>query len=234
MKHEEKIANRHLEARGFEDIIFEPDGNIPPDFLVNNEIAIEVRRLNKHFDSIGQFKGLENLRFSLMYKVQNMLKTIAYPVRHESYFISFHFRRPFPKPDTVVNEIKNKLTEFIKSGIGGAQVWEISDQLILKAFPASKKYEKPFLLGSYVDLDAGGFVVSDIYQNLKICIKEKEYKVLNYRHKYPVWWLLLIDYIGYGLSERDHNQVIQLDPIDHTWDKVIIVAPLKPEDSVEI
>ena len=50
MDHTEEIANKHLLARfpGENRINYEPDGNIPPDFLIDNNIAIEVRRLNEH------------------------------------------------------------------------------------------------------------------------------------------------------------------------------------------
>jgi hypothetical protein len=48
MKRDEKKAREYLESLGFKQIIYEPDGNIPPDFLVESSIAIEVRCLNQH------------------------------------------------------------------------------------------------------------------------------------------------------------------------------------------
>ena len=48
MKREEKIANDYFISVGFNKILYEPDGNIPPDFLLNDSIAVEVRRLNQH------------------------------------------------------------------------------------------------------------------------------------------------------------------------------------------
>jgi hypothetical protein len=49
MKSEERIAENYLTSLGFENVVFEPDGNIPPDFFVDDRIAVEVRRLNQHF-----------------------------------------------------------------------------------------------------------------------------------------------------------------------------------------
>ena len=47
MKNEdEKIVYKYLQSLGYTDIIYEPDGNIPPDFLIDDTIAVEVRRLN--------------------------------------------------------------------------------------------------------------------------------------------------------------------------------------------
>jgi hypothetical protein len=42
MKREEKIANDYFISEGFNKIQHEPDGNIPPDFLLNDSIAVEV------------------------------------------------------------------------------------------------------------------------------------------------------------------------------------------------
>jgi len=39
----EKLVAKYLAHRGYMDVIYEPDGNVPPDFLVNGCIAIEVR-----------------------------------------------------------------------------------------------------------------------------------------------------------------------------------------------
>jgi hypothetical protein len=46
------------------------------------------------------------------------------------------------------------------------------------------------------------------------------------RAKYPEWWLILIDHIGYGAREPIH--------VDHDWDKVILVNPLNPELGYEV
>ena len=61
MKSEEKLAKLHLEHIGCMSILYEPDGNIPPDFLVNGEIAVEVRRLNQHFKNGDAVEPLEDL-----------------------------------------------------------------------------------------------------------------------------------------------------------------------------
>ncbi len=43
---DEKIAYKYLQSLGYTNIQYEPDSNMPPDFLINDTIAIEVRRLN--------------------------------------------------------------------------------------------------------------------------------------------------------------------------------------------
>ena len=36
----EEVVYQYLAARGFTDVVYEPDGQVPPDFLVNGRIAI--------------------------------------------------------------------------------------------------------------------------------------------------------------------------------------------------
>jgi hypothetical protein len=58
MDEAEAHIHKYLAHRGFVDIKHEPDGNVPPDFLVNDRIAVEVRRLIQHEDSAGRPRGL--------------------------------------------------------------------------------------------------------------------------------------------------------------------------------
>jgi len=65
MDDSEIVVRQHLEHLGFKSIIYEPDGNIPPDFLVEGRIAVEVRRLNQNYVSgSGQLEGLETTRIA--------------------------------------------------------------------------------------------------------------------------------------------------------------------------
>jgi hypothetical protein len=48
MDDSETVANKYFTHLGFKKIDFEPEGESkPPDFLVNDRIAAEVRRLNQ-------------------------------------------------------------------------------------------------------------------------------------------------------------------------------------------
>ena len=61
MKVEEQMAKTYLEHLEYQDIVFEPDGNIPPDLLLNGNIALEVRRFNQYFRNGDKKEALENL-----------------------------------------------------------------------------------------------------------------------------------------------------------------------------
>ncbi len=56
---EEQIIIDCLVGQGYTKIDYELDGNVPPDILLNDKIAVEVRRLNQNQVSGNEFKGLE-------------------------------------------------------------------------------------------------------------------------------------------------------------------------------
>ena len=78
----------------------------------------------------------------------------------------------------------------------------------------------------FADRDAGGWLIAELERNIRICVLEKTAKIAVVRTRYPEWWLILIDHIGYGDREALH--------VEHGWDKVILVNPLNPESAYEI
>ena len=48
MRQSERIVADFLVRRGYADVRYEPDGNVPPDFLVDDRIAVEAGVLNQH------------------------------------------------------------------------------------------------------------------------------------------------------------------------------------------
>jgi len=74
------------------------------------------------------------------------------------------------------------------------------------------------------DGDSGGFIVSLIYENLKLIVAEKEEKTKNFRNKYSEWWLAVVDTIGYELSDLDLNQFNKLPKIENQFDRLLLVS----------
>ena len=69
---EEQLGLDSLRMQGYTNLELEPDGNIPPDIVINKKIAIEVRRLNQK-DKLGQ--GLETDYFRLHSIMENVLRS---------------------------------------------------------------------------------------------------------------------------------------------------------------
>jgi hypothetical protein len=233
MNKEEKLALQYLENLGSKTIVHEPDGNIPPDFLIDNEIGIEVRRLNQNYMSGNRNIGLEEIQFPLLHKIQNLLSEIKSDSFEKSYFVFYTFRRPI-KLNVIVSEMKHLLTEFAETGTIRAGDYVIHKRFKFRIFPASNKHEQIFVLGGYSDHDSGGFVISEVNRNLEICANEKSEKIKDLRWKYREWWLVLIDHIGYGLSATDRLELKEIQKAEYDWDRIILVNPLNPKNGVEI
>ena len=78
MDESEKLANEYLASLGFKNVIFEPDGNVPPDFLANGRIAFEVRRLNQNELSETGFRGLEEIAIPLQMTIRKLLLSMGH------------------------------------------------------------------------------------------------------------------------------------------------------------
>lgn len=226
MNDSEELAFTYLTSLGLSPIIHEPDGNIPPDFLANGRIAIEVRRLNRNrTTNSGGVEGLESSQFALLRCVKELLPTLGPPKTGQCWFVSYGFSRPLLALPKLRIEIRDTLVAFRDGQTNGCE-FSIFERFSLKLTPASMKHPDCFLLGGYQDHDSGGWLVPDLELNIRICVEEKTGKIAKVRAKYPEWWLVLIDRIGYG--ERESLNVI------HDWDKVILVNPLNAENGYEI
>ena len=59
MDNSERLAEQYLRSLELGNVCYEPDGNIPPDFVVDGRIAVEVRRLNQYVSNNGQMEAVE-------------------------------------------------------------------------------------------------------------------------------------------------------------------------------
>jgi hypothetical protein len=190
----EKRAESYLKTRGYQ-TIFEPDGNCPPDIVVNGSIAVEVRRLNE----IRHGVGLEHDHYRLHDAFADVLKSFG-SSQGVSWWVSFRFKRPAPG----TAELKRTLREFFQRGptartagriiIGNLEVW---------LQQASIELEDLLELYCIHDLDSGGSVVGLLADSANRSIEEKARKVKAHQHRYETWWLLLVNTTPYRLHPDD-------------------------------
>jgi hypothetical protein len=91
MKVSEEMAFRYLSSLGPSHIAYEPDGNRPPDFLVDGRIALEVRRLNYHaVNGPDGASGIESIQFALLRIMREMLPSLGPPKMGTSWLV--HYR----------------------------------------------------------------------------------------------------------------------------------------------
>ena len=112
MDSSEKLVENHLRHRGYCDLVYEPDGNVPPDFLVNGTIAVEVRRLNQINFSGPAAKGLEEVAIPLWNKIIALLASMGAPTKGESWFVHFRFSRPVENWKTLEPKLQAGLKAF--------------------------------------------------------------------------------------------------------------------------
>jgi len=229
LKREEKIAETYFKSIGFTNIEFEPKGNRTPDFVIENDIAIEVRRLNQFHNG----KPIEKVQYNLIPKIVNQIESFGNGKNSKSAFVGIKYSRPI-KIDKKIKEQINSILEIHSLQMESQKKYIINDNLELNIFPSQEKLEFQFNFGSSIDFNQGGFVLGNIYESLKVIIEEKSKLVKKYRPEYKTWWLALIDNIGNGLSEKEMNQLRESIDFDLNFDKVFIISYLNPIKGGEI
>lgn len=232
----EKSVCEYLTHRGFDNLRYEPDGKVPPDFVVNDSVAIEVRRLNQNDETQSGRQGLEEVAMPLDSLFRQVLPSFGPPTAGESWFVNYSFRRPLPPRNYLKQKLTNTLVSFRDQSIHQPMQLHVIDNLELGLIKASKVYSSFYVLGGSSDDDGGGPVVAEMERNLRICISEKTTKVARIRSKYPEWWLVLVDYIGYGILDGSDREQLRerVRRIKHDWDKIILVNPLNSADAFEL
>ena len=224
-KREEQLIIDCLQVQGFNNILYEPDGNAPPDILLNDKIAIEVRRLNQNQVSGNQFKGLEQDEYAIHGLLKRIMEGISDKNFDKSAFVGYFFGRPLPEKKDIKKTV-SQILENHKSIIDEHREYEITDNFRIRIIPSTQKQQRQYQYGMSHDNDSGGFVVGLIYDNLKLIVSEKEGKIKNYKSRYSEWWLAVVDTIGCGLTDLDAEQFHDLTRIDSQFDKILLVSPL--------
>ncbi|MBF0235820.1 MAG: hypothetical protein HQK65_22720 [Desulfamplus sp.] len=234
MDREEQIVKEYLENKGYADIVYEPDGNIPPDFLVDNKIAIEVRRLNQNFVTESESNGLEEVEIPLYHTIVKIISEFDDRFIDRSYFVFPRFKRPLPEFKIVKKKLRAALNEFCDNPKNERINLKVANNLTLDLFPAGDSNGKFFKMAGNSDFDSGGWVISEMEKNIKICSLEKLKKVEKIRGKYEVWWLALVDYIGYMLSLEELKSIDRGVVHGHEWEKILVINPQNFNKTVEI
>lgn len=235
MNESEKSVYEYLTSQALGTVVFEPDGNVPPDFLVDGRIAVEARRLNQNEETAEGHRGIEEVSKPLHKLVCKALAAQGPPVGGTSWFVFYSYSRPLP-PWKQLNALIRKELGQVKDlpDLGSREV-RVARKMRFTFTRASEVHPHLLVLGGSSDHDSGGFVVSEIAENLRICIAEKSAKVAAVRNRYSEWWLALEDRIGYGvLDAGDQRQLRESVRRDDQWNRIILVNPLKPSDGFEL
>lgn len=228
MDDSERLAQQYLLGLGAGEVIFEPHGNVTPDFSLDGRIGVEVRRLNQNFlRPDGSTEGLEELAIPLWQRLKRLLGSIGLSVDGESWFVSMDFRRPIGPWKPLETKIRKELIAFMKSSTRSRMSIQVAPNFELDLLRASKDHGTFFLLGASSDDDSGGWVMGEVEKNLRLCILDKERTIAPHRSKYSEWWLVLADHIDYSMEPEDREVFRSevMPSIAHSFGKIVFIDP---------
>ena len=228
MDDSEQLADQYLRSLSLGGVVYEPDGNIPPDFLLGSGIAVEVRRLNQNYEfADGSTQGLEQLAIPLWKRFKTFLPSLGQSVNGECWYVGLDFRRPLEEWKTLRPLVKSELCTFMARPLRSRTTVQITPNLSLDLLRSGKDHGSFFLLGASSDDDSGGWVMGEVERNLCFCITEKEKKIEPYRSKYPEWWLVLADHIDYSMDKEDRPvfRAEVMPRIQHRFSKIVLIDP---------
>lgn len=186
MNADERIAQAALHQMGFTQIRFEPDGNIPPDFLLDDRIAVEVRRLNQTIEKNGKARGQDEIFRPFWDGLHNLLSTMGKSV-NESWFVSFTYRHPIKRWGDYKPEVEATLQGFKSRADRTNGVVFDTKNFAVDVVKASAVHPNYFVPGCVHDLDNGGAIVAEVIRNTKICSTEKLKKIAQHKSTHPEW-----------------------------------------------
>lgn len=220
------------------EIRFEPIHNSTPDFLLENSIAVEVRRLNQS----AYETDLEALSIPLIHSLEKELDSYRQNSIGPSYFVGLSFDRH------QVLTTKDQKIEIMTAVREQLKKWKIHPPThstrvplmherccFLSIIPAFEESIQLFQLGFVTDFDAGGFIISEVLKNIERCSKEKIQKVKNSAKysEFEEWWLVLVDHIDYLRAPVELSDLTSEQYKFGFWKKIIVISPLDPQESVE-
>jgi hypothetical protein len=222
----ETLALGYLQSLGADHIIYEPDGNIPPDFLVDSRLAIEVRRLNQNYGDSVDYQGVETAEAATLQMVLKLLPAFGAAPDGVGYWVFVYFWRPLDWK-AVKRALRLALDTFKANPQAGGLRQRLTASFEVDIRPAGIKVADYFRLGGSTDRDQGGFTVAEIIRNLNLAIAEKATKIAPYRERYSEWWLVLPNYIDTDLDADERASIAKHVDIKE-FDQVVLIDPRDP------
>lgn len=240
---DEEIARIWLEMSGYIDIQW---GDDPPDYVVKERYAVEVRRLNRIVEVNGRNKGEEESLIPLSAIVEEVLDELGPPHPGElSWSVDINYEIDIGQPPKMwaknkKERITKKLREVLSvfDGREGVTI-QAGDGISLVCWRADVPLCRRFVMGQVEDPGAG-WILADLIPSINNSIKEKTRKIkdkLNELSELEGWWLILVDHISRGMiasSERHLRAVREQIPSKGPWSRFIVVDYWKPDMYFEL
>lgn len=223
MDNAEKQAEAYLAHLGYDDIVHHPDGDVTPDFLVNSKIAVEVTRLKQKFKSSTGSESLDTIAITLRQKFESLLPSYGPPLSGESWFVLYDFRRPIDKK--AAKHLEKELSRFKNSPTRHAQEQDVCQGVKIEYVKTSKPGKYFFVLGGYMDIDAGGWMTYEMLKSVQESLDIKAEKALKCYSRYPEWWIIMVNHIDPTFNLDDLAEVRRNLQVPSVWHRMILLDP---------
>ena len=234
MKQEEKLVEQFLEEHGFKTIYFEPLGESkPPDFRIDGNIAVEVRRLNKHVAVNNTIQPIEDLEYKFVPKFRKLLDSMDDSELDYSIAVTLRYKRPIKLSKELLKGIKNSILKSTNLELFGVEI-EYNKQIKYELYKGNVKTEKTYNLVIWSDFDKGGTVQDARYEATKICINEKTEKLIDLKDKFSALWLILVDDIFSRVDYTTKQDFERFPKIESIFERVIIVSRINSKNWVDL
>jgi hypothetical protein len=234
MKGSEAHAKAFLEHLGLGPVVYEPNGNRPPDLVTAGGIAVEVRRLNQHYEDEGKLRALEHDDFPLLDGFRRLLATFGPSREGQSWWVSYWFRRPVPKWRVLEKAARELLAHVDREARAPERTIAVHPNFTIRLIPCTVPQLQRFAFSGYVDRNAGGWLIYELQRNLQICSDEKVRKVAPYLDQYDTWWLVLVDKIGHGSGATEEDLIAANVLVRGPWHRLVLLNPSDPTRWVDV
>ena len=229
MNPDELIAQQYLKMH-YDNVIYEPDGNIPPDFSLNGHIGIEVRRLNQQHFANEKSEGLEEASIRLRDAIKDELSKYPFSENDNNFWLKLKYKRDIGNITKIKKNTVLAVNAFQAQNEKIPFTYPLSENLTLKFFAKAQNHPSfKYNIGSYLDHDGGGRVIDMYVRAVRHCIRKKEPKIQAYKEKYQSWWLLLVDHINFIDSydkediEKELKELSCFEMYSPCFEKIIVI-----------
>ncbi|QOY52412.1 hypothetical protein [Candidatus Sulfurimonas baltica] len=219
---DETRAKKYLQTLDYTKLEHEPLGNVTPDFLLDNEVAVEVRRLNRNHINGEKLISIENFEIHLIKKIKKIISTFKHTDYRNSAYISIILSKPLhvDSKDGVIKKTKKVLKKHTHK-IHKKKSFKVSDYLEITFTPIKKKSVQYIFAGCNND---HLWIVNELHKNIQLVIDEKDKKISKNFNLFDKWWLILVDSIIYGLDNDDFKALKKIKLNKRKFSKVLILS----------
>jgi hypothetical protein len=142
-----------------------------------------------------------------------------------TWWVSFTIDRPVLPWKRLRPLVRASLLRVAQSNDPSPESIRVHSCLSLRFIAAQELHAQAFLLGGYVDRQAGGSLLNKLQRNIQLVSDEKAEKVAPYRARYARWWLVLVDHIGRGRGALERELFDEHVRVQHSWDRLVLLDP---------